>query len=150
MNRIDLFHTWFDKHRDMCKQWSNKVDILNKLNEGWNKDNDGGNVPIDNRTLNTDVSIQIDMDHGKPKKEFTNMDTNVDTPTMDSILYDLERHNEPFYDIYDDDVYYDVNDDNKTSAHHNNLDVSSKVQIEMDVNTKLAKEKYPISDVWDI
>ncbi|KNC35019.1 erythrocyte membrane protein 1 [Plasmodium falciparum RAJ116] len=90
------------------------------------------------------------MDDGKSKKEFTNMDTNVDTPTMDNILDDLETHNEPFYDIYDDDVYYDVNDDNKTSAYHNNLDVSSKVQIEMDVNTKLAKEKYPISDVWDI
>ncbi|KOB61785.1 hypothetical protein PFHG_03521 [Plasmodium falciparum HB3] len=126
------------------------MNARNDSYRGWKKDNDGGNVPIDNRTLNTDVSIQIDMDHGKPKKEFTNMDTNVDTPTMDSILYDLERHNEPFYDIYDDDVYYDVNDDNKTSAHHNNLDVSSKVQIEMDVNTKLAKEKYPISDVWDI
>ncbi|SOS76919.1 erythrocyte membrane protein 1, PfEMP1, putative [Plasmodium sp. gorilla clade G1] len=149
-NQLNLFHTWLDRHRDMCEQWSNKEDILNKLNEEWNKDNDGGNVPSDNRSLNTDVSIQIDMDDGKPKKEFTNMDTNVDTHTMDSILDDLETYNEPFYDIYEDDVYYDVNDDNKTSTDHNNLDVSSKVQIEMDVNSKLVKEKYPISDVWDI
>ncbi|ETW19853.1 hypothetical protein PFFVO_01239 [Plasmodium falciparum Vietnam Oak-Knoll (FVO)] len=138
-----------DIYDEVLKRKENEL-FGTKHPKRWKKDNDGGNVPIDNRTLNTDVSIQIDMDHGKPKKEFTNMDTNVDTPTMDSILYDLERHNEPFYDIYDDDVYYDVNDDNKTSAHHNNLDVSSKVQIEMDVNTKLAKEKYPISDVWDI
>ncbi|SCM18926.1 erythrocyte membrane protein 1, PfEMP1, putative [Plasmodium sp.] len=149
-NQLNLFHTWLDKHRDMCEQWSNKEDILNKLNEEWNKDNDRGNVPNDNRTLNTDVSIQIDMDHGKPKKEFTNMDTNVDTPTKDNILDDLEIYNEPFYDIYEDDVYYDVNDDNKTSTDHNNVDVSNKVQIEMDVNTKLVKEKYPIADVWDI
>ncbi|SOS76172.1 erythrocyte membrane protein 1, PfEMP1, putative [Plasmodium sp. gorilla clade G1] len=150
MNQLDLLHKWLDKHRDMCEHWSNKDDILKKLNEEWNKDNDGGNVPIDNRTLNTDVSIQINMDHGKPKKEFTNMDTNVDTSTMDNILDDLETYNEPFYDIYEDDVYYDVNEDNKTSSDHNNLDVSSKVQIEMDVNSKLVKEKYPISDVWDI
>ncbi|SOS81779.1 erythrocyte membrane protein 1, PfEMP1, putative [Plasmodium sp.] len=149
-NQLNLFHTWLDRHRDMCEQWSNKEDILNKLNEEWNKDNDGRNVPIDNRSLNTDVSIQIDMDHGKPKKEFTNMDINVDTPTMDNILDDLETYNEPFYDIYEDDVYYDVNEDNKTSTDHNNLDVSSKVQIEMDVNSKSVKEKYPISDVWDI
>ncbi|ETW37994.1 hypothetical protein PFTANZ_01304 [Plasmodium falciparum Tanzania (2000708)] len=135
-----------DIYDEVLKRKENEL-FGTKHPKRWKKDNDGGNVPIDNRTLNTDVSIQIDMDHGKPKKEFTNMDTNVDTPTMDSILYDLERHNEPFYDIYDDDVYYDVNDDNKTSAHHNNLDVSSKVQIEMDVNTKLAKEKYPISDL---
>ncbi|SOS78634.1 erythrocyte membrane protein 1, PfEMP1, putative [Plasmodium sp. gorilla clade G1] len=150
MNQLDLFHTWLDRHRDMCEQWNNKEDILNKLNEEWNKDNDGGNVPIDNKTLNTNVSIQIDMDHGKPKKEFTNMDTYPENSTMDNILDDLETHNEPFYDIYEDDMYYDVNDDNKTSTDHNNLDVSSKVQIEMDVNTKLVKEKYPISDVWDI
>ncbi|SOS81848.1 erythrocyte membrane protein 1, PfEMP1, putative [Plasmodium sp.] len=149
-NQLNLFNTWLDRHRNMCEQWNTKEDILNKLNEEWNKDNDGGNVPSDNRSLNTDASIQIDMDHKKPKKEFTNMDTNMDTPTMDNILDDLETYNEPFYDIYEDDVYYDVNDDNKTSSDHNNLDVSSKVQIEMDVNTKLVKEKYPIADVWDI
>ncbi|SOS77277.1 erythrocyte membrane protein 1 (PfEMP1), putative [Plasmodium sp. gorilla clade G1] len=149
MNQIDLFHTWLDRHRDMCEQWSNKEDILNKLNEEWNKDNDRGNVPIDNKTLNTNVSIQIDMDHGKPKKEFTNMDTNMDTPTMDTILDDLEKYNEPYYDVQDD-IYYDVNDHDTSTVDSNNMDVPSKVQIEMDVNNKLVKEKYPIADVWDI
>ncbi|SOS81634.1 erythrocyte membrane protein 1, PfEMP1, putative [Plasmodium sp.] len=149
MNQIDLFHTWLDRHRDMCEQWNNKEDILNKLNEEWNKDNDIGNVPIDNKTLNTNVSIQIDMDHGKPKKEFTNMDTNMDTPTMDTILDDLEKYNEPYYDVQDD-IYYDVNDHDTSTVDSNNMDVPSKVQIEMDVNNKLVKEKYPIADVWDI
>ncbi|SOS81676.1 erythrocyte membrane protein 1 (PfEMP1), putative [Plasmodium sp.] len=149
INQIDLFHTWLDRHRDMCEQWNTKEDILNKLNEEWNKDNDGGNVPIDNKTLNTKVSIQIDMDHGKPKKEFTNMDTNVDTPIMDNILDDLETYNEPYYDVQDD-IYYDVNDHDTSTVDSNNMDVPSKVQIEMDVNTKLVKGKYPISDVWYI
>ncbi|SCM18824.1 erythrocyte membrane protein 1, PfEMP1, putative [Plasmodium sp.] len=152
MNQLDLLHKWLDRHRDMCEKWNTKEDILNKLNEQWNKDNAVGNIQPSNgnKMLYTDVSIEIDMDETKGKKEFTNMDTNVDTSTMDSILDDLEAYNEPFYDIYEDDVYYDVNDDNKTSTDHNNLDVSSKVQIEMDVNSKLVKEKYPITDVWDI
>ncbi|ETW32901.1 hypothetical protein PFTANZ_06380, partial [Plasmodium falciparum Tanzania (2000708)] len=81
-NQLDLFHTWLDRHRDMCEKWNNKEELLDKLKEEWNKDNDRANVPNDNKTLNTNVSIQIDMDHGKPKKEFTNMDTNMDTPTM--------------------------------------------------------------------
>ncbi|SOS81799.1 erythrocyte membrane protein 1, PfEMP1, putative [Plasmodium sp.] len=148
-NQLNLFHTWLDRHRDMCEQWNNKEDILNKLNEEWNKDNDRGNVPIDNKTLNTDVSIQIDMDHGKPKKEFPNMDTYPENSTMDSILEDLEKYNKPYYDVQDD-IYYDVNDHDTSTVDTNNMDVPSKVQIEMDVNSKLVKEKYPISDVWDI
>ncbi|SCM18912.1 erythrocyte membrane protein 1 (PfEMP1), putative [Plasmodium sp.] len=149
MNQLDLFHTWLDRHRDICEQWNNKEDILNKLNEEWNKDNDIGNVPKDNKTLNTNVSIQIDMDHGKPKKEFTNMDTYPENSTMDTILEDLDKYNEPYYDVQDD-IYYDVNDHDTSTVDSNAMDVPSKVQIEMDVNNKLVKEKYPIADVWDI
>ncbi|KOB84755.1 PfEMP1 [Plasmodium falciparum Dd2] len=140
INQLNLFHTWLDRHRDMCEQWNNKEDILNKLNEEWNKDNDRGNVPIDNKTLNTDVSIQIHMDNPKPINEFTNMDT---------ILDDLDKYNEPYYDVQDD-IYYDVHDHDTSTVDSNNMDIPSKVQIEMDVNSKLVKEKYPIGDVWDI
>nr|ABM88751.1 erythrocyte membrane protein 1 [Plasmodium falciparum] len=139
-NQLNLFHRWLDRHRNMCEQWNNKEDILNKLNEEWNKDNDRANVPNDNKTLNTDVSIQIHMDNPKPINEFTNMDT---------ILDDLEKYNEPYYDVQDD-IYYDVHDHDASTVDTNAMDVPSKVQIEMDVNTKLVKEKYPISDVWDI
>ncbi|SOS79541.1 erythrocyte membrane protein 1, PfEMP1, putative [Plasmodium sp. gorilla clade G1] len=140
-NQLDLFHTWLDRHRDMCEQWNNKEELLDKLKEEWNKDNNSGDVPSDNnKTLNTDVSIQIHMDNPKPINEFTNMDT---------ILEDLDKYNEPYYDVQDD-IYYDVNDRDASTADSNNMDVPSKVQIEMDVNTKLVKEKYPIADVWDI
>ncbi|SOS81851.1 erythrocyte membrane protein 1, PfEMP1, putative [Plasmodium sp.] len=140
-NQLDLFHTWLDRHRDMCEQWNNKEEVLDKLKEEWNKDNNGGNIPNDsNKTLNTDVSIQIHMDNPKPTNEFTNMDT---------ILEDLEKYNDPYYDVQDD-FYYDVNDHDTSTVDSNNMDVPSKVQIEMDVNTKLVKEKYPIADVWDI
>ncbi|SOS76918.1 erythrocyte membrane protein 1, PfEMP1, putative [Plasmodium sp. gorilla clade G1] len=140
-NQLDLFHTWLDRHRDMCEQWNNKEELLDKLKEEWNKDNNSGNIPSDsNKTLNTDVSIQIHMDNPKPTNEFTNMDT---------ILEDLEKYNEPYYDVQDD-IYYDVNDHDASTMDSNAMDVPSKVQIEMDVNTKLVKEKYPIADVWDI
>ncbi|ETW14962.1 hypothetical protein PFFVO_06124, partial [Plasmodium falciparum Vietnam Oak-Knoll (FVO)] len=158
MNQLDLLHKWLDRHRDMCEKWNTKEDILNKLNEEWNKDNDVGDIPSDNKRLNTNVSIQIDIDENKGKKELSNMDTNVDTPTMDNILDDLETHNEPFYDIYEDDIYYDVNDENPfvddIPMDHNKVDVPKKVHVEMKIlnntsNGSLEPE-FPISDVWNI
>ncbi|SOS81780.1 erythrocyte membrane protein 1, PfEMP1, putative [Plasmodium sp.] len=141
-NQLDLFHTWLDRHRDMCEQWNNKEEVLDKLKEEWNKDNNSGDIHTSdsNKTLNTDVSIQIHMDNPKPINQFNNMDT---------ILEDLDKYNEPYYDVQDD-IYYDVNDHDASTVDTNAMDVPSKVQIEMDVNTKLVKEKYPIADVWDI
>ncbi|KNC35364.1 erythrocyte membrane protein 1 [Plasmodium falciparum RAJ116] len=166
-NQLELFHKWLDRHRDMCEKWNNKEELLDKLNEQWNKDNNNSgninpsgntpptsdipsgklsdipsdnNIPSSNQILNTDVSIQIHMDNPKPINQFTNMDT---------ILEDLEKYNEPYYDVQDD-IYYDVHDHDTSTADSNAMDVPSKVQIEMDINTKLVKEKYPIADVWDI
>ncbi|KNC35192.1 erythrocyte membrane protein 1 [Plasmodium falciparum RAJ116] len=138
LNQLELFHKWLDRHRDMCEQWNNKEDILNKLNEEWNKDNDVGDIPNDNKKLNTDVSIQIDIDENKGKKEFSNMDT---------ILDNIE-----------DDIYYDVNDENPfvddIPMDHNKVDVPKKVHVEMKIlnntsNGSLEPE-FPISDVWNI
>ncbi|KNC35023.1 variant surface protein [Plasmodium falciparum RAJ116] len=154
-NQLELFHKWLDRHRDMCEKWENHHERLAKLKEEWENETHSGNThPSDsNKTLNTDVSIQIHMDNPKPINQFTNMDTYPNNSSMDTILEDLDKpFNEPYYyDMYDDDIYYDVNDDNDTStADSNAMDVSNKVQIEMDVNTKLVKKKYPIADVWDI
>ncbi|KOB64149.1 hypothetical protein PFHG_05515 [Plasmodium falciparum HB3] len=132
-----------DRHRNMCEKWENHHERLAKLKEQWENDTStsGNTHPSDsNKTLNTNVSIQIHMDDPKPINEFSNMDT---------ILEDLEKYNEPYYDVQDD-IYYDVNDHDTSTVDSNNMDVPSKVQIEMDVNTKLVKEKYPIADVWDI
>ncbi|ETW20265.1 acidic terminal segment protein [Plasmodium falciparum Vietnam Oak-Knoll (FVO)] len=151
-NQLELFHKWLDRHRDMCEQWENHHERLAKLKEEWENETHSGNThPSDsNKTLNTDVSIQIHMDNPKSINEFTNMDTYPNNSSMDTILEDLEKYNEPYYDVQDD-IYYDVNDDNDISTVDTNaMDVPSKVQIEMDVNTKLVKEKYPIADVWDI
>ncbi|EWC76152.1 hypothetical protein C923_03178 [Plasmodium falciparum UGT5.1] len=202
LNQINLFHKWLDRHRDMCEQWNNKEELLDKLKEEWENETHSGNkhsdipsgklsdtpsdnnihsdihpsdipsgklsdipsdnnIPSSNQILNTDVSIQIHMDNPKPTNEFTYVDSNPnqvddtyvdsnpDNSSMDTILEDLEKYNEPYYDVQDD-IYYDVNDHDASTVDSNNMDVSSKVQIEMDVNTKLVKEKYPIADVWDI
>ncbi|KOB85388.1 hypothetical protein PFDG_00862 [Plasmodium falciparum Dd2] len=138
MNQLDLLHKWLDRHRDMCEMWNNKEELLDKLNEQWNKDNDGGNVPIDNRSLNTDVWIEIDMDDTTGKKELSNMDT---------ILDDME-----------DDIYYDVNDENPFVDHipmdHNKVDVPKKVHVEMKIHNNTSngslEPEFPISDVWNI
>ncbi|KNC35020.1 erythrocyte membrane protein 1 [Plasmodium falciparum RAJ116] len=139
MNQLDLLHKWLDRHRDMCNTWNTKEELLDKLKEEWNKDNDGGDIPNDNKKLNTDVSIQIDMDETKGKKEFSNMDT---------ILDNIE-----------DDIYYDVNDDENPFVDdipmdHNKVDVPKKVHVEMKIlnNTSngTLEPEFPISDVWDI
>ncbi|KOB84854.1 hypothetical protein PFDG_00175 [Plasmodium falciparum Dd2] len=141
MNQLDLLHKWLDRHRDMCDKWNTKEELLDKLNEQWNKDNDvGGDISTSNgnKTLNTNVSIEIDMDETKGKKEFSNMDT---------ILDNIE-----------DDIYYDVNDENPSMddipMDHNKVDVPKKVHVEMKIlnntfNGSLEPE-FPISDVWNI
>ncbi|ETW35239.1 hypothetical protein PFTANZ_04056, partial [Plasmodium falciparum Tanzania (2000708)] len=58
MNQLDLFHKWLDRHRDMCEKWdtnNKKEELLDKLKEEWNKDNNkhNGENTI-NKTLNTD------------------------------------------------------------------------------------------------
>ncbi|KOB62061.1 pfEMP1 [Plasmodium falciparum HB3] len=167
VNQINLFHKWLDRHKNMCEQWDNTVDILNKLKEEW--DSDKLHTPIDdipshNKTLNTNVSIQIEMDDPKPINQYTNMYTNSDNSTMDNILNDMEKYREPyFYDVNEDDItYFDIDDDetpigdiyvDHNNVNNNNMDVPSKVQIEMNiVNNKkeILEEEYPISDVWDI
>nr|AAB60251.1 PfEMP1 variant 1 of strain MC [Plasmodium falciparum] len=180
-NQLNLFHTWLDRHRDMCEKWdtnNKKEELLDKLKEEWNKDNNSGNInpsgntpptsdipsgkqsdiPSDNNihsdipyVLNTDVSIQIHMDNPKPINEFSNMDTYPNNSSMDTILEDLDKpFNEPYYYDVQDDIYYDVHDHDTSTVDTNAMDEPSKVQIEMDVNTKLVKEKYPIADLWDI
>ncbi|SOV21102.1 erythrocyte membrane protein 1, PfEMP1, putative [Plasmodium sp. DRC-Itaito] len=139
LNQLDLFHTWLDRHRDMCNQWNNKEDILNKLKEKWDMENNNNrNITLnsnsnthnnDIKMLNTDISIQIDMDVPKTINKFTNINTNPDNSTMDNILDDLENY-----------IYYDVDDD-QISVDHN------KVHMEMNiVNNKkgLCQQKYPI------
>ncbi|SOV76011.1 erythrocyte membrane protein 1, PfEMP1, putative [Plasmodium reichenowi] len=151
MNQLDLLHKWLDRHRHMCEKWSNKEELLDKLKEKWDNDNNSGDTtPSNNKMLNTDVSIEIDMDNPKPINQFSNMDTNVDTPTMDNM---------------EDYVYYDVNDDDDNNNQlsvddipmdHNKVDVDvpKKVHVEMKILNNISKssleQQFPISDVWNI
>ncbi|SCM18880.1 erythrocyte membrane protein 1, PfEMP1, putative [Plasmodium sp.] len=173
-NQLQLFHKWLDRHRYMCDQWdkNKKEELLDKLKKEWNKENNNNsaktynsdNKSSHNHVLNTDVSIQIDMDNPKTKNEITNMDTNPDKSTTDTILDDLEKYNEPYYyDFYEDDIIYHDVDVEKSSMddiyvdHNNvtsnNMDVPTKMHIEMNiVNNKkeIFEEEYPISDIWNI
>ncbi|KNC35138.1 erythrocyte membrane protein 1 [Plasmodium falciparum RAJ116] len=138
-NQLNLLHKWLDRHRDMCEKWNKKEELLEKLKEEWEQDNNSGDIRSDNHVMNTNVSIQIDIDENKGKKEFSNMDT---------ILDDME-----------DDIYYDVNDDENPFVDdipmdHNKVDVPKKVHVEMKIlnntsNGSLEPE-FPISDVWNI
>ncbi|SOV76311.1 erythrocyte membrane protein 1, PfEMP1, putative [Plasmodium reichenowi] len=152
VNQINLFHQWLDRHRNMCEKWNKnnkKEELLDKLKEEWNKDNKKHNGENNiNKMLNSDVSIQIDMDNPKPTNEFTNMDTNPDNFIKDTILNDLEKHREPYYDFYEDNKSFV---DDNIYVDSNNMEEPTEIQIELDVNNhKLMKEKYPMSDIWNI
>ncbi|KNC35934.1 hypothetical protein PFLG_01204 [Plasmodium falciparum RAJ116] len=157
VNQINLFHKWLDRHKNMCEQWdkNKKEEFLDKLKKEWNKENNNNSGDINNRyenVLNTDVSIQIDMNDPKPINEFTNMNTNSDNFIKDTILDDLDKHPETyFYDIYDDDITYFDTDDVKPPMD----DIHIKEQTEMNAlhNNKmneLLEKEYPISDIWNI
>ncbi|CDO61742.1 erythrocyte membrane protein 1, EMP1 [Plasmodium reichenowi] len=160
-NQLQLFHKWLDRHRDMCEKWENHHERLAKLKEKWdnetptsgNKHSD--NIPSDtNKTLNTNVSIEIDMDNPKRINQFSNMDINPDNSSMDK----------PTMDNMEDDIYYDVNDDDDNNQpsvddipmDHNKVDVDvpKKVHVEMKILNNISKssleQQFPISDVWNI
>ncbi|SOV12004.1 erythrocyte membrane protein 1, PfEMP1, putative [Plasmodium sp. gorilla clade G2] len=39
LNQLDLYDKWLDRHRDMCNEWNNKEEMLGKLKDEWNKEN---------------------------------------------------------------------------------------------------------------
>ncbi|SOV12741.1 erythrocyte membrane protein 1 (PfEMP1), truncated, putative [Plasmodium sp. gorilla clade G2] len=39
LNQLELFDKWLDRHRDMCNEWNNKEEMLHKLKDEWNKEN---------------------------------------------------------------------------------------------------------------
>ncbi|SPJ09773.1 erythrocyte membrane protein 1, PfEMP1 [Plasmodium sp. DRC-Itaito] len=145
LNQINLFHEWLDRHRNMSEKWDNTVDILHKLKEGWENETHSGNkhsdipirklsdTPSGKNVVNSDVSIQIDMDDPKPTNEDNVVDINPHKYTVDS------NPNQTFR--------------SSTNPVENNTYVNTptNVQIEMSVkNREMMKEKYPISDMWDI
>ncbi|SOV78426.1 erythrocyte membrane protein 1, PfEMP1, putative [Plasmodium reichenowi] len=156
INQLDLFHKWLDRHRNMCEKWDKnkkKEELLDKLKEEWENETHSynnihsdnitsGNIPSNNihsdihptdipsgnKTLNTDVSIQIHMDNN-PLDNNIYLDTYPDKYTVD---------NNP-------NLVGNINpvDSNTPNPKH--------VQIEMSVkNTQMMEEKYPIGDVWGI
>ncbi|SOV80634.1 erythrocyte membrane protein 1, PfEMP1, putative [Plasmodium reichenowi] len=85
VNQINLFHKWLDRHRDMCEKWDkkNKVDILNQLKEKWeNETHSDDTLPSSNKTLNTDVSIQIHMDKPNQVENINLVDSNTPNPNL--------------------------------------------------------------------
>ncbi|CDO63860.1 erythrocyte membrane protein 1, EMP1 [Plasmodium reichenowi] len=151
MNQLDLFHKWLDRHRNMCEKWdknNKKEELLDKLKEEWENETHSGNIhPSDNKMLNTDVSIQIDMDYPKPINivDINPDNSSMDKPTMDTML---------------DDIYYDVNDDDNNQPSvddipmdHNKVDVPKKVHVNFIKDTilnDLEKHREPyFYDIYD-
>ncbi|ETW58183.1 hypothetical protein PFMC_05919, partial [Plasmodium falciparum CAMP/Malaysia] len=82
-NQLDLFHTWLDRHRDMCEKWNNKEELLDKLNEQWNKDNNNNSgTPSDNTTPTTGITPPT-SDNTPPTSDNTPPTSDNTPPTSD-------------------------------------------------------------------
>ncbi|CDO61681.1 erythrocyte membrane protein 1, EMP1 [Plasmodium reichenowi] len=126
-------------------------------------------TPSGNKTLNTDVSIQIDMNNPKTTDEFTYVDNNPnrvddniyldtypDKYTVDNINPNLVGNQNPnimlpsnpnFVENQNPNFVGNINPVDETPTNPN----PNHVQIQMSVkNNQMIKEKYPIGDVWDI
>ncbi|SOV82383.1 erythrocyte membrane protein 1, PfEMP1, putative, partial [Plasmodium reichenowi] len=103
-------------------------------------------IPSSNKTLNTDVSIQIDMDIPKTTNKFTYVDSNPNQ--VENINPNIVGNQNPNITLPSNpNLVGNPNpvDENPTNPNPNH------VQIQMSVkNSTMAKEKYPIGDVWGI
>ncbi|SOV17050.1 erythrocyte membrane protein 1 (PfEMP1) [Plasmodium sp. gorilla clade G2] len=74
-SQLNLFHKWLDRNRYMCEKWSNKEEMLNKLNKEWEKENNINyhiiyntsndiinNINNKSKLSNANVSMEINMD----------------------------------------------------------------------------------------
>ncbi|KYN92924.1 putative EMP1-like protein, partial [Plasmodium gaboni] len=62
-NQIDLFHKWLDRHRDMCNKWNNKEEMLSKLKDEWNKENNEHilDIPLNDNDINKNNDENYNM-----------------------------------------------------------------------------------------
>ncbi|KNC36084.1 variant-specific surface protein 1 [Plasmodium falciparum RAJ116] len=154
-NQLNLFHKWLDRHRDMCEKWKNNHERLPKLKELWENETHSGDInsgiPSGNHVLNTDVSIQIDMNNPKYINQFTYVDSNPNV-TLPSNPNLVENQN-PNLNLVENNI--NPNHQNQNQVGDTNfVDTPTNptnVQIEMSVkNTQMMEENYPIEDVWYI
>ncbi|SOV11401.1 erythrocyte membrane protein 1, PfEMP1, putative [Plasmodium gaboni] len=94
LNQLDLFHTWLDRHRNMCNQCNNKEEILSKLNEKWNRQHDNISIdevsPFNNRDklLNTNLYVEISSDINDTSKIDMNSNNPIHSDTNRYTYFD--------------------------------------------------------------
>ncbi|CDO61911.1 erythrocyte membrane protein 1, EMP1, exon 2, partial [Plasmodium reichenowi] len=124
-----------------------------------------GNIPSGenniNKTLNSDVSIQIDMNNPKTTNEFTYVDSNpnlvenINPNLVENINPNLVDNINPNITLPSNpNLAENINPnlvENINPVDENPTNNPNHVQIQMSVkNTQLVEKKYPIGDVWGI
>ncbi|CDO61752.1 erythrocyte membrane protein 1, EMP1 [Plasmodium reichenowi] len=119
-------------------------------------------IPSGNKTLNTDVSIQIDMNNPKTTNEFSNMDSNPnrvdDNINLDTYpdKYTVGNINPNLVGNINTNLVGNQNPNLTIPSNPNLVETPTNpnpnhVQIQMSVkNTQIVEENFPIGDVWGI
>ncbi|SOV76079.1 erythrocyte membrane protein 1, PfEMP1, putative [Plasmodium reichenowi] len=168
----DMCEKW-EKHDERLVKLKEKWE-----NETHSGNINPSDIPSSNKTLNTDVSIHIHMDN-KPLDDNIYLDTYPNKYTVENINPNLVGNINPvdsntpnpnLVENINPNLVGNINPNLVGNQNHNitlpsnpnlvgnninpvdeNPTNPNHVQIQMSVkNTQMAKEKYPISDMWDI
>ncbi|CDO65681.1 erythrocyte membrane protein 1, EMP1 [Plasmodium reichenowi] len=144
-NQLELFHKWLDRHRDMCEKLGNKVDILHKLKEKWENDNNSGNKTSDNTPPNSDIPSGklSDIPSGKlsdiPNGKLSDIPSDNKMLNTD-VSIQIHMDNKPL----DDNIYLDTYPDKYTADNINpNLVENINPNLVENINPNLVENINP-------
>ncbi|SPJ13148.1 erythrocyte membrane protein 1, PfEMP1, putative [Plasmodium sp. DRC-Itaito] len=138
-NQINLFHKWLDRHRDMCEQWENNHERLDKLKKEWEKDtNSGDNIPIDNIPGGN-----------KPIGNLSDTSTSNLSDTVSGKLSDIPNHNNKHSDIpyvlnTDVSIQIDMDNPNQVENPNPNLVENPNPNLVENLNPNLVENMNPV------
>ncbi|CDO61972.1 erythrocyte membrane protein 1, EMP1, partial [Plasmodium reichenowi] len=133
LNQLELFHKWLDRHRDMCEKWdtnNKKEELLDKLKEEWENDNNSGNKtsgntpPTSGNTPPTSDNTNSDIPSGKlsdiPSGKLSDIPSDKLSDIPSGKLSDIPSDNNIHSDIHPSDIPSDnnIHSDIQTSDIH--------------------------------
>ncbi|SOV16645.1 erythrocyte membrane protein 1 (PfEMP1), truncated, putative [Plasmodium gaboni] len=124
LNQLDLFDKWLDRHRYMCEKWNNKEEMLHKLKDEWNKENNEHilDIPLNDNDINKNndenynmINPNTQINHeGNDKTTLEHLgSTNI--PYSDLITQNNDSERQNLRTNISMDIHFDENNNNNNN-----------------------------------
>ncbi|KYN92939.1 putative EMP1-like protein, partial [Plasmodium gaboni] len=121
LNQLDLFDKWLDRHRYMCNKWNNKEEMLSKLNDEWNKENNEHvlDTPLNDNAIHkiNDETYNMINENTNDLNDITSLEhlgsTNIPYSALITQNNDSQRQN--LRTNISMDIHFDENNNNVTN-----------------------------------